>query len=126
VKTPRPNPLWGMHSSTPQDTIDGFTLELLRAGVALTELAGDLIETLPAEDDRAEGSAETVLQMISGTIRSYLIEADEHEVQRATDLMAGALERVIDHLRLALALRRRMDADERLYDDRDQGSDFRN
>ena len=50
-----------------------------------------------------------MLEMISGTIRCFLDEADEADVERATGLMAGAMDRVTEHLQLALALRGRME-----------------
>jgi hypothetical protein len=105
-----------MHTSNPEDYIDGFTLELLRSGVALADLTGDLIDALPADAYPDEGPAEAVLQMISGTIRTFLAEARPDDVELATEMMAGALDRVIEHLRLALALRQRMEAGER-HDD---------
>ena len=100
-----------MHPSHTDDPIDGFTLELLRAGDMLIGLADELAEAVPPDTYPAGSSGDAVLQMISGTIRSFLVGADAAEVERATELMAGAVERVIEHLRLALALRRRMDAD---------------
>jgi hypothetical protein len=109
-----------MHLSNTDDSIDAFTLELLRAGYALTGLAGDLAEAMPDDAYPGESSGEVVLQMISGTIRTFLAEADEHDVSRATELVDGAVKRVIEQLQLAVALRRRMDGEGqggRLYDE---------
>jgi hypothetical protein len=100
-----------MHSSHPQDPVDGFTLELLRSGATLADLAGELIELMPPDAHPGEDSSEVVLGMISGTIRSFLSESDAAEVERATELIAGALDRVLEHLQLALELRRRMEGD---------------
>jgi hypothetical protein len=50
--------------------------------------------------------------MTIGTIRSRLLEEDEHEVERATDLIAAASYRVIEHLQLAPALSRQGDGGE--------------
>ena len=97
-----------MGSANTQDAIDGFTLELLRTGNILAGLAADLIEALPAEAYPGEELAEVVMEMITGTIRTALVEADQNDLQRAVELMREAVDRVIEHLRLALALRRRM------------------
>ena len=48
--------------------------------------------------------------MITGSIRTALVEADQSDVQRAVELMHEAADRVIEHLRLALELRRRMES----------------
>jgi hypothetical protein len=98
-----------MGSANTQDAIDGFVLELLRTGDMLVGLAGDLVETLPAEAYPGEKPAAVVIEMITGSIRTALVEADHRDVQRAVELMREAADRVIEHLGLALALRRRME-----------------
>ncbi len=108
-----------MNPSHTPDKIDDFTLELLRAGYALTGLATDLAQDDPSDSDDGESRAEAVMQAMSGTIRRYLGEADERDVICATELIAGAVERVIEELKLGLALRQRMNGDGpdgRLYD----------
>lgn len=92
-----------------QDAIDGFALELLRTGDMLAGLAVDLVETMPAEAYPGEKPAAVVVDMITGSIRTALVKADQGDVERAVELMREAADRVIEHLRLALALRRRMD-----------------
>ena len=101
-----------MHSSDTNDPVDRFTLELLRSGVALTDLTGDLIDAIPPDAHPGEDPAEVVLAMISGSISGFLSETDDAEVQRATKLISGALDRVLEHLQLALALRRRMEGED--------------
>jgi hypothetical protein len=98
-----------MGSANTQEVIDGFALELLRTGDMLAGLAVDLVETLPAEAYPGEKPAAVVMEMITGSIRTALVEADQSDVQRAVELMREAADRVIEHLRLALALRRRME-----------------
>lgn len=97
-----------MGSANKQDAIDGFALELLRTGNMLTGLAADLVESLPADAYPGEEPAAVVMEMITGSIRTALIEVDQRDVQRGVELMREAADRVIEHLRLALALRRRM------------------
>lgn len=98
-----------MGSANTHDAIDGFALELLRTGEMLAGLAVDLVETLPAGAYPGEKPAAVVMEMITGSIRTALVEADQSDVQRAVELMREAADRVIEHLGLALALRRRME-----------------
>ena len=98
-------PLSGMPSPHAGSAIDGFTLELLRTGYILFSLGSEIAEPTEAEDV----SGDDAIEMISGTIRTYLDEVDEDDVRRATELIAGAIKRVTEHLELALALRKRMD-----------------
>lgn len=104
-----------MRSPHEDGAIDSFTLELLRTGYMLINLASEIAEPTNSGDV----SSETAVEMISGTIRTYLDEVNEDDVRRATELIAGAVERVIEHLELALALRKRMDgsAEGRLFDE---------
>jgi hypothetical protein len=99
-----------MDESVTEDPIDGFTLELLRSGCVLAELAADLIESLPDDAYPGEANGDVVIGMMSGTIRTFLDEVDDADVARATELIAGAVSRVIEHLELALAMRRQLDA----------------
>jgi hypothetical protein len=96
----------------PTDDAGAFALELLRAAVMLTGLADDLVDAIPADACPGADKPETVfIEMVSGTIVTAVGEADPHDVRRATELIAAACERVVEHLRLAVALSRRMDGD---------------
>jgi hypothetical protein len=97
-----------MGSTNTQDVIDDFALELLRTGDMLAGLAIDLVEALPADAYPGEKPAAVVMEMITGSIRTALVEADPSDVRRAVELMREASDRVVEHLRLAHALRRRM------------------
>ncbi len=99
-----------MGSANTQDAIDGFARELLRTGNMLSGLAADLVEALPPDAYPGEKPAAVVIEMITGSIRTALVAADQSDVQRAVELMREAADRVIEHLRLALALRRRLDS----------------
>jgi DNA-binding MurR/RpiR family transcriptional regulator len=92
-----------------QDAIDHFAFELLRIGNMLAGLAADLVEELPDEAYPGEEPAAVVMEMITGSIRTALVEVDQSDVQRAVEIMREAADRVIEHLRLALALGRRME-----------------
>lgn len=90
-----------------QDPVACFTLELLRGGLMLSELASDLIEALAPEDYPGEQPGEVVVEMITGTIATALSDTDEDTILQATALIVDARERVLEHLRLALELSRR-------------------
>lgn len=92
----------------PTDDASAFTLELLRAAVMLTGLADDLADAIPPDAYPGEEPGAVFVEMVSGTIATAIAEADPHDVRRATELIAAACERVVEHLRLALELSRRM------------------
>jgi hypothetical protein len=90
------------------DHATAFTEALLSAGYMLSGLAADLAEAIPPEAYPGEAPGAVVIDMIVGTIRTFLDGIDRCEVQRASDLMAGACDRVMEHLQLALELSKRM------------------
>lgn len=92
-----------------EDAVGDFTLELLRTGNMLFSLAADLIEATPDDAYPGEDSGRVILEMLTGSIRIGLAEADEADLRRAVELMRGAADGVIDHLRLARELRRTME-----------------
>jgi hypothetical protein len=91
-----------------EDRVAAFTLELMRTGHMLSNLGADLVESLPDDEYPGESPAAVVIEMVVGTIRTSLADADEGELERATELIVDARERVLEHLQLALALSRRM------------------
>jgi hypothetical protein len=98
-----------MESTETQDHIDQFVLSLLRTGLLLTDVAADLAEALPADAYPGEEPGAVAIEMMSGTIRSVLEPVDPELVADAADLMELALDRVQEHLRLALHLSERME-----------------
>ena len=99
------------------DPGDTFIESLLRASYMLCALAADMADAIPQDAYPGEAPGEVVIEMIAGTIRTYLEDVDQYEVERASNLISGACERVLEHLQLALALSERMhgeaDGDER-------------
>jgi hypothetical protein len=93
------------------DPAAAFALQLLRAAVMLTGLAGDLIDAIPPDAYPGEEPGAVFVGMLSGTIVTAVGDADVGDVRRATELIATACERVVEHLRLALELSHRMHAD---------------
>lgn len=99
----------GMEASEEART---FTLELLRSAVMLTGLADDLIDAAPAEAYPDEEPGAVFVEALSGTIISAVAGVDPRELRLATEIIVSARARVLEHLRLALELSRRMHGDE--------------
>src|ERR1700678_1688675 len=59
------------------DCVAAFTLELFRTGHMLSNLGADLAESLPDDAYPGESSAAVVIEMVTGTIRTSLADADE-------------------------------------------------
>jgi hypothetical protein len=97
-----------MEPTISSDHIDAFVIELLRTGVSLSNTAADLIDGLAPDAYPGEDAGNVVLEMMVGTIRTALEGFDPRVVEQATALIGLAAERVIEHLRLALALSKRM------------------
>lgn len=57
-------------------------------------------------------SADAVcIGMVAGTITTEIADADPRELRQATELVAAAPDRVVEHLRLAAQFSRRMRGD---------------
>jgi hypothetical protein len=93
----------------PTDQAAEFTMEMLRAGSMLSGLASDLIEDLPPDAFPGEDPAAVVIEMLIGTIRTAVGDADPQDLGRGIGLLRTACDRVLEHLRLAVELRRRME-----------------
>lgn len=94
-----------------QDHIDQFVVSLLRTGFLLTDLAADLTESLPPEAFPEEDPGIVVIEMLAGSIRSVLETADPELVADSAGLIELAVDRIEEHLHLALELSKRMHAD---------------
>jgi hypothetical protein len=88
--------------------VTAFTHELLRTGVMLSGVAADLIELLPSDAYPGEDPAAVVLEMVVGSVQTAIGGASQEELERATELIAVAADRIVEHLQLALVLSRRM------------------
>ena len=100
-----------MASTEPMEPVAHFTRELLGTGCMLFDLAADLAELLPADAYPGEEPGQVVLEMVIGTIATAIGDADPADLRRATELISEAAERVIEHLKLASELSRRMHVD---------------
>ena len=100
-----------MELTETQDHIDLFVFSLIRTGMILTDVAADLAESLPEDAYPGEEPGAVVLGMVSGSIRSVLGPVEPELVEACADLMEMAIDRVEEHLRLALELGKRMHDD---------------
>ena len=98
-----------MGFNQPADEVTAFTEELLRASLTLSDVMGELVEGLPADAYPGEHPGAVIVEMVFGTIRTVLEGTDRDSLESATQLIAAACARVLEHLRLALELSRRMD-----------------
>ncbi len=104
-------PLKGMELTEMQDHIDLFVRSLIRTGLLLTDVAAELAESLPSAACPGEEPAAVVLGMVCGSIRSVLETVEPELIEASAELMEMAIDRVEEHLRLALELGRRMQDD---------------
>jgi len=90
-----------MERITRSEQVERFVVVLLRTGLMLSDLAGDLLDALPDDSYPGEENSEVVLEMIRGTIATSLQSATLSELARATELMERAFDRTIEHLEQA-------------------------
>jgi hypothetical protein len=89
-----------------EDYVREFVEEVLRAGIVLSGLVGDLSDSLPEDAYPGESQVEVVLQMMAGTIRPVAEAAGEQFVRDAVALLGKAQDKVFTDLRLAMELAR--------------------
>lgn len=90
----------------PKDFVWEFVMEILRTGLGLMHVAGDLIEALPEDAYPGESVSEVVIDMMVGTITPVAWAAGEPTVREFIQLLAASRERIIAHLEEAAELAR--------------------
>lgn len=90
------------------DHIERFVLQLLSTGSMLAGLVGDLADALPVDAYPGEEPADVVVEMMYGTIATAVGAVDPEKVRAATELIGLAGAQVIEHLRVARELSRRI------------------
>ena len=88
--------------------IERFVSELLSTGSMLSGVVGDLTDALPADAYPGEEPRAVVVEMVYETIATALEAVDPQDVRTATRLIDLAGTQVLEHLRLASELSRRM------------------
>jgi hypothetical protein len=91
--------------------IDRFLLELMRSSWMLCDLAENLVDGLREDAFPGTSPGAAVVEMMFGTMAGALTGVDATDLLRATELIELTLDRVIQDLRLAYELSRRMHGD---------------
>jgi hypothetical protein len=89
------------------DAARALVEELLRAGLALTDLLASLLEDIPEDAFPGEDDGAVLMEMVVGSCRPALEAAGEQECIVATALIGAIRDRVFDDLRAAAELARR-------------------
>ena len=100
--------LWnGVRPPEISDCVRDFVEELLRTGLMLIDLLGNLLESLPEDAYPGECNAEVLLEMLIGTVRPVVEAAGEDAVRSAAALIADSGARTLTDLERAAELARR-------------------
>ena len=96
----------GMTNTTPVAYADvhALTEAVLRAGVMLSDLLGNLLDELPEDAFPGEGHVDVLVEMMTGTIAPVADAAGTKTVHDTTALLGAACDRIIADLRAALDL----------------------
>ncbi len=78
-----------------------FVEELLRSGLALSDLCGELLDQL---DGDPVASADVLLDLVAGTLQPVTAAAGPAALEAATDLIGASFDRVLEDLRAAAEL----------------------
>jgi hypothetical protein len=87
--------------STTDDYTTEFVTEVLRAGLMLSQLASDLIESTPEDAFPGESTGQVIIEMMIGTIRPAAEAAGEPVVRACIGLLAASCDRTLADLRAA-------------------------
>lgn len=81
--------------------VRGFVDELLRTGLMLAHLLGDLVAALPDDAFPGEDHNEVLLEMLCGSITPALAAAGPRELRAARALIGAVGDRTLADLRAA-------------------------
>jgi hypothetical protein len=101
-----------MAYSSGNEDVDRFALVVLRTSWMICDLVENLVEALREDAFPGENKGSVVVEMLYGSMATALDGVDSQEIARAADLIELTTDRVIEHLRLAHQLSRRMNGDE--------------
>jgi hypothetical protein len=94
------------NEAVPKEEVRALVAEVLRVGLALTDLLASLIEALPDHAFPGRDPAEVLIEMVTGTLGPVADSAGADSVREATALTGAILDRVLSDLRLAASLAR--------------------
>jgi hypothetical protein len=84
------------------DAARDFVEELLRTGLLLSTLIGDLLEEMPGDAFPGENPADVLVQMLTGSVRPALEAAGDRTLEEATALLGAMSDRALCDLQAAL------------------------
>jgi hypothetical protein len=84
------------------DAARGFVEEVLRTGLLLSTLIGDLLEDMPDDAFPGENPADVLVQMLTGSVRPALEAAGQRTLEEATALLGAMSDRALCDLQAAL------------------------
>jgi len=90
--------------AVPHEEVRALVEEVVRVGLALTDLLATLIEAVPEGAFPGEDPAEMIIEMVTGTLAPVASSAGTHTVREATALTGAILDRVLSDLRLASSI----------------------
>jgi hypothetical protein len=90
----------------PYAEVHALTEAVLRAGVMLSDLLGNLLEDLPEDAFAGESHVDVLVEMMTGTIAPVADAAGAATVHDTTALLGAVCDRVVADLRAALDLAR--------------------
>jgi hypothetical protein len=82
--------------------VRAFVEEVLRTGIALGDLIGDLIDALPDDAYPGENKAHVLLEMVAGSVQPVLAAAGEETVEEAMALVGALYDKTMMDLQLAV------------------------
>lgn len=88
----------------PYADVHALTEAVLRAGVMLSDLLGNLLEELPSDAFPGEGHVDVLVEMMTGTVAPVADAAGADTVHDTTALLGAVCDRVVADLRAALDL----------------------
>ena len=86
--------------------VRAFVEEVLRTGIALGDLIGDLIDALPDDAYPGENKADVLLDMVAGSVQPVLAAAGEETVEDAMALVGALYDKTMMDLKLAVEIAR--------------------
>jgi hypothetical protein len=101
-------PIEGMNTTTPipYEDVRELTVTVLRTGVMLSDLLGNLLEDLTDDTFPGEVPADVLIEMLTGTIMPVARTAGERTVRETIALLEAVGDRVLADLRATLDLAR--------------------
>jgi hypothetical protein len=94
------------HRAESGDAAQLLIEEMLRSGLALTDMLASLLEDIPDDAFPGEENGAVLIEMIVGSCRPVVDAVGESECRAATALLGELRNKIVDDLRIAAALAR--------------------